>query len=106
MQQGELEHCWLPLELCAVCSGDEQMLEESFISPLVSFFPPPGHPVSLETTLPCAELGYQCANPPHCGGSGQLLLCACRDHSQPHLVLAAQGHALKIKLHLGGSSGC
>lgn len=64
MQQGELEHCWLPLGLCAVCSGDEQMLEESFISPLVSFFPPPGHPVSLETTLPCAELGYQCANPP------------------------------------------
>lgn len=63
MQQGELEHCWLPLGLCAVCSGDEQMLEKSFISPLVSFFPPPGHPVSLETTLPCAELGYQCANP-------------------------------------------
>lgn len=44
--------------------------------------PPPGHPVSLETTLTCADLRPAMCKTPHGGDSEQLILCACRDHSQ------------------------
>lgn len=83
MQQGKLERGWLPLGLCAVYDGDEQMLEKSFIALLVTFFPPV--PLTLSTLKlhgPVQIRGQQCAKLPHCGDPGQLILCACRDHSQ------------------------
>lgn len=89
----------------AVCDGDEQRLEKSLISPLVSFLPPPGHPVNLETTLPCAELGPALCKPLHCGDPGSSSSVPAGTRAKPRLVSAAQGHALKIKLQLGGTSG-
>ena len=92
------EYCWLPPGMCAVCDRDEQMTEKPFIAQGVSFFPPAGHPVSLETTLPGAELGPAACKPPvlrRPWAAYPLVLPGTT--AKRRLVSAAQGHALKLK---------